>query len=116
MLKRTLIFVSVFLTAWLVLACDVEKQMDAMVDNPSFAEPLFTKFMARTEYQVKAIDTILADAAMRQMLTDKVVASPEYAETLAQQLISNPATRDMVSQLINASQMPQATPETLGSP
>lgn len=112
MLKRSLIIVTVCVMAWLVQACDVEKQMDAMVDNPSFAEPLFTKFMSRSEYQAKAIDTILADAAMRQMLVDKVVANKDYAETLAQQLISNPATRDMVAQLINASQMPAATPAT----
>ncbi len=110
MLKRFLIFVCVATAALLLFACDVEKQMDTMVDNPSFAEPLFAKFMSRAEFQSKAIDTILADPAMRQMLLDKVVVNPQYAEALAQQLISNPATRDMVSQLINAGQMPAATP------
>jgi hypothetical protein len=111
MLKRSLSIVLASMAALMLLACDVEKQMDTMVDNPSFAEPLFTKFMARAEYQVKAMDTILADPAMRQMLVDKVTANPEYAAALAQQLISNPNTRDLVSQLINASQMPDsATP------
>lgn len=110
MLKRSLILVCVCASAWLVLSCDVEKQMDAMVDNPSFAEPLFTKFMSRAEFQVKAIDTILADPGLRQVLSDKILVNPEYAEALAQQLIGSPATRDMVSRLINASQMPAPTP------
>jgi len=113
MIKRFLVFVCVCLAASLLCACDVEKQMDTMVDNPSFAEPLFAKFMARAEFQSRAIDTILADPAMRQMLLDKVVVNAQYAEALAQQLISNPATRDMVGQLINAGQMPPAeTPAT----
>lgn len=110
MLKRLLIVVCVCLAASLMFACDVEKQMDTMVDNPSFAEPLFAKFMSRAEFQSKAIDTILADPGMRQLLLDKVVVNPQYAEALAQQLISNPATRDLVSRLINDSQMPAATP------
>lgn len=110
MLMRFLILVYSCLAVSLLSGCDVEKQMDTMVDNPSFAEPLFAKFMARAEFQSKAIDTILADPAMRQMLLDKVVVNAQYAEALAQQLISNPATRDMVGQLINAAQMPAATP------
>jgi hypothetical protein len=112
MLKRSLIFLSLCLTAWLVLACDVEKQMDTMVDNPSFAEPLFTKFMSRSEYQVKAIDTILADPAMRQVLLDKILVNPQYAEAVAGQLIGSPATRDLVSRLINEAQMPAPTATT----
>lgn len=107
MLKRFLGIASICVALWLPIACDVEKQMDTMVDNPSFAQPLFTKFMARPEYQVKAMDSILADPAMRQVLIDKIAAQPEYASALAQQLISNPNTRDLVSQLINASQMPE---------
>ena len=109
MLKRFLILVCVCLAASLLFACDVEKQMDTMVDNPSFAEPLFGKFMSRAEFQARAIDTILADPAMRQMLLDKIVVNPQYAEAVAQQLISNPATKDLVGQLINAAQMPAAT-------
>jgi hypothetical protein len=81
-------------------ACDVEKQMDTMVDNPSFAEPLFAKFMARPEYQVKAIDTILADAGMRQLLLEKLAADPELAQAVADQLMANPATREMVGQML----------------
>jgi hypothetical protein len=110
MLKRFLIIAFVCAASLLLFACDVEKQMDTMVDNPSFAEPLFAKFMSRAQYQARAIDTILADPGMRQVLLDKIVVNPEYAEALAQQLISNPNTRDMVSRLINASQMPAATP------
>lgn len=106
MLKRFLIIAVMGVGLFLLAGCDVEKQMDTMVDNPSFAEPLFAKFMARSEYQVKAMDTILADPGMRQVLLDKITASPDYATAVAQQLLGNPATRDMMSQLINASQMP----------
>ena len=91
-------------------ACDVEKQMDTMVDNPSFAEPLFGKFMARPEYQVKAIDTILADPAMRQLLLEKVMADPELARAVADQLMANPETREMVGQMLtNQPQVPAET-------
>ena len=110
MLKRSLFVLCLCATAWLTLSCDVEKQMDAMVDNPSFSEPLFTKFMARAEFQVKAIDTILADPALRQLLLDKIVVNSEYAEAFAQQLIGNPNTRDLVSRLINEAQLPATTP------
>jgi len=110
MLKRLLVILCACVALALPLACDVDKQMDTMVDNPSFAAPLFGKFMSRKEYQVKAIDTILADPAMRQVLLDKIVVNPEYAQVLAQQLITHPNTRDIVSQLINASQVPPATP------
>lgn len=108
MLNRSLGIILASVVMLMPLACDVEKQMDTMVDNPSFAEPLFTKFMARAQYQMKAMDTILVDPAMRQVLLDKIAANPEYAAALAQQLISNPNTRDLVSQLINASQMPDS--------
>ena len=91
-------------------ACDVEKQMDTMVDNPSFAEPLFAKFMARPEYQVKAIDTILADPAMRQLLFEKMAADMELAQAMADQLMANPETREMVGQmLINQPAAPAET-------
>lgn len=110
MLKRSLIIAVICVGLFIPVGCDVEKQMDTMVDNPSFAEPLFVKFMARPEYQVKAMDTILADPAMRQVLLDKIVASQDYATAVAQQLMNNPATRDIMSQLINAQQMPAATP------
>jgi len=88
------------LSALALSACDVEKQMDTMVDNPTFAEPLFVKFMARSEYQMKAMDTILADAAMRQMLFEKVVANADYARAVAEQLLANEAARQMVSQMM----------------
>ena len=80
--------------------CDVEKQMDTMIDNPSFAEPLFTKFMARGDYQAKAIDTILSDPAMRQQLMEQLAANGEYARAAVEQLMSNPDTREMMGQLL----------------
>jgi len=51
MRNRIFFVVAILLVALSLTACDVEKQMDTMVDNPSFAEPLFGKFMARAEYQ-----------------------------------------------------------------
>ena len=83
-------------------ACDVEKQMDTMVDNPSFAEPLFTKFMAKPEYQGKAMDTILADPAMRQTLFEKMMGNPDYARAAAEQLMAAPDMRDMLGQMMAA--------------
>jgi hypothetical protein len=77
-----------------------------MVDNPSFADPLFTKFMARTEYQMKAIDTILADSAMRHVLLEKVTAESEYAAALAEHLVANPEMREMLGRLLGQSTMP----------
>ena len=97
--KRFLLPV-ILLLAMTLTACDVEKQMDTMVDNPSFAEPLFAKFMARSEYQMKAMDTILADAAMRQMLFEKVVANPDYARAVTEQLLANEVARQMVGQMM----------------
>ena len=82
-------------------ACDVEKQMDTMVDNPSFAEPLFAKFMAKSEYQVKAMDTILTDAAMRQTLLEKIAANEEYARAAAEQLMASPENREMIGQMLS---------------
>ena len=94
----------------LLAACDVDKQMDTMVDNPSFAEPLFTKFMARSEYQVKAMDTILADPGMRQLLLEKISAEPDYARALVEQMVANPQTRELIAQTM-------AQPaETVGTP
>lgn len=81
-------------------ACDVEKQMDTMVDNPSFAEPLFTKFFAKPEYQAKAMDMILGDPAMRQALLEKVMANTDYARAAAEQLMSSTELRDMVGQML----------------
>jgi hypothetical protein len=81
-------------------ACDVEKQMDTMVDNPSFAEPLFTKFLAKPEYQAKAMDLILGDPAMRQTLLEKVMANPEWARSAANQLMSSTELRNMVGQML----------------
>ena len=81
MLKRLLVILCACVALALPIACDVDKQMDTMVDNPSFAAPLFGKFMSRTEYQVKAIDTILADPAMRQVLLDAAASgSPQLLE------------------------------------
>jgi hypothetical protein len=99
------ILMVVAMAALLVAACDVEKQMDTMVDNPSFAEPLFAKFMGRAEYQMKAIDTILADPAMRQVLLDKVASEPEYAKALAEQMVGNAEMREMLGQLMGQSAM-----------
>jgi hypothetical protein len=83
-----------------IASCDVEKQMDTMIDNPSFAEPLFAKFMARNDYQAKAIDTILRDPAMRQQLMEQLAANGEYARAAVEQLMNNPDTREMMGQLL----------------
>jgi len=106
MLKSAVLILTVVVAAFLLAACDVEKQMDTMVDNPSFAEPLFTKFMARTEYQMKAMDTILADSAMRQILLEKVAAETEYATALAEYLVANPEMREMLGRLLGQTTMP----------
>ena len=111
MRNRSFFVVAILLVALSLTACDVEKQMDTMVDNPSFAEPLFGKFMARTEYQVRAMDTILADTAMRQVLLEKIAANEEYARSVAEQLMSDPRAREMVSQLLAE---PIAEPEPAG--
>ena len=102
MLKPTRCFALILaVCATTLSSCDVEKQMDTMVDNPSFAEPLFTKFMARGEYQIKAMDTLLADSETRQMILEKIVAEPEYASAMVQQLMADPQTRSMLSDLIS---------------
>jgi len=98
--KNAVLLVAVAALAVALAACDVEKQMDAMVDNPSFAEPLFAKFMAKPEYQMKAIDTILADPGMRQMLVDKIAGNAEYAKAVATQIMANPEQRDMMGQML----------------
>jgi hypothetical protein len=98
--KKLVTILAVALLPFMLAACDVEKQMDTMVDNPSFAEPLFAKFMARPEFQGKAIDTILADPGMRQLLLEKLVASPDYARAAAEQLMTNPDTRVMMGQML----------------
>ena len=82
--------------------CDVEKQMDTMIDNPGFAEPLFAKLMARPDYQAKAIHTLLQDPASRQQLLEQLVMNADYARAVAEQLISNPTTRDMLGRLMAA--------------
>lgn len=84
----------------LLSGCDVEEQMDTMIDNPSFAEPLFTKFMARADYQARAIDAILQDSAMRQSLLEQLASNPEYTRAVAEQLIRNPETRELLGRLI----------------
>ena len=106
MFKSAVLILLVVGAASLLAACDVEKQMDTMVDNPSFAEPLFTKFMGRTEYQMKAMDTILADSAMRQILLEKVAAEPEYATALAEYLVANPEMREILGRLLSQTTMP----------
>lgn len=83
-------------------ACDVEKQMDTMIDNPSFAEPLFTKFLAKAEYQNKAMDAILGDPAMRQALLEKIMGNPDWARAAAEQLMSSADMRNMMSQMMAA--------------
>lgn len=90
--------------------CDVEKQMDTMVDNPSFAEPLFTKFLAKPEYQAKAMDLILGDPAMRQTLLEKVMTNPEWARAAANQLMSSTEMRDMVGQMLTNPPTEAVTP------
>ena len=109
MTKVALIILLVLSVATLS-ACDVEKQMDTMVDNPSFADPLFSKFMARSEYQVKAMDTILTDPAMRQVLLEKIAAEPEYATALAEQMVAYPETRALLSQMLGESPAGTAAP------
>ena len=82
--------------------CDVEQQMDTMIDNPSFADPLFAKLMARSDYQAKAIHTLLQDPALRQQLIEQLVMNASYAKDVAEQLMGNPTTRDMLSRLMAA--------------
>ena len=98
--KKIALLFAVAALAMSVTACDVEKQMDAMVDNPSFAEPLFTKFMGKAEYQVKAIDTLLGDPATRQMLVEHIAANEEYAKAVAAQLMADPEHRRMMGQML----------------
>jgi len=93
-------------------ACDVEKQMDTMVDNPSFAEPLFTKFLAKPEYQAKAMDMILGDPAMRQALLEKVMANPDWAQAAAEQMMSSVELRDMVGQMLSSPPAEASQPPT----
>ena len=100
-------FPGLLLLPLLLAACDVEKQMDTMVDNPSFAEPLFGKFMARPEYQVKAMDTILADPAMRQLMLEKIALSDEYARAMAEQMLARAELRQLIDQMLDS--RPQET-------
>jgi hypothetical protein len=110
-LARTVLGAMALLAALLLSACDVEKQMDAMVDNPSFADPLFAKFMAKPEYQVKAIDTILADPAMRQVLLEKMAASQEHVAAAASQFMADPRSREMIGQMLVDQPLP-VVPDT----
>ena len=96
--------------------CDVEKQMDTMVDNPSFAEPLFTKFLAKPEYQAKAMDLILGDPAMRQALLEKVMANADYAKAAAEQLMSNGELREMLGQMLAAPPVDASAAEPAATP
>lgn len=91
--------------------CDVDKQMDTMVDNPSFAEPLFSKFLAKPEYQTKAMDAILGDPAMRQTMFEKIMANPDWARSAAEQLMASEDMRGMLSQML-AAPTEAATPAT----
>lgn len=90
--------------------CDVEQQMDTMIDNPSFADPIFAKLMARSDYQDRAIHTLLQDPALRQRLLERLVMNASYAKDVAEQLMGNPTTRDMLSQLMAARQGEIGTP------
>ena len=90
------------IAAIMLSGCDVEQQMDTMIDNPSFAEPLFSKLMARSDYQAKAIHILLQDPALRQQLLEQLVMNASYAKDVAEQLTSNPTTRDMLSRLMAA--------------
>ena len=84
----------------LLAGCDVEKQMDTMIDNPSFAEPLFAKFLARDEYRARAIDIILRDPATRQLLLGQIAGNAEYARAVVEQLMDAPETRALMGQLL----------------
>lgn len=88
------------IATFMLSGCDVDTQMDTMIDNPSFAEPLFAKFMARSDYQAKAMHTLLQDPALRQQLLQQLVMNANYAKAVAEQLMGNPTTRDMLVRLM----------------